>query len=65
MTALPRPEFVAPQLPQTETPEPAAPESATAEPQDAAPAPPPADAPYDPLAPLKAMSDAEKIALFS
>jgi hypothetical protein len=70
MTVLPRPEFVAPQPPHTETPAVATPEPVEAEhsasaPQDTAPVQPPADAPYDPLAPLKAMSDAEKIALFS
>jgi hypothetical protein len=56
--------FLLDQSPRPAVPEPDALPEAVAEPASAAP-PPAENVPYDPLAPLKAMSDAEKIALFS
>jgi hypothetical protein len=56
--------FLLDPTPRPAVPEPTAAPEASVEPASAPP-PPAENVPYDPLAPLKAMSEAEKIALFS
>jgi hypothetical protein len=56
--------FLLDPTPRPAVPEPTAAPEASVEPASAPP-PPAENVTYDPLAPLKAMSDAEKIALFS